>query len=78
MSMLLYLFYNADLIAAPKKEEAMIAYVDDASFYAEGLNFNEAYDRLRDMMCRSQGGYDWLTQHNSRFEPSKMALIGFS
>ena len=39
LSMLLYLFYNADLIASPKKGEAMIAYVDDASYYAEGTNF---------------------------------------
>ena len=29
LSMLLYLFYNADLIALPNKDEAMIAYVDD-------------------------------------------------
>ena len=65
-------------IAAPKKEEAMIAYVDDASFYAEGTNFTEPYDRLRDMMTRAQGGYDWSNSHNSRFEPSKMALVGFS
>ena len=36
--MLLYLFYNTDLIMVPKKEEAMIAYVDDASYYAEGAN----------------------------------------
>ena len=52
------LFRSADLIATPKKEEAMIAYVDDVSFYAEGSNFNEAYDRLWDMMCQSQGGYN--------------------
>ena len=76
--MLLYLFYNADLIATPKKEEAMFAYVDDAIFYVEGTNFYKAYDRLWDMMCQSQGGYDWSKQHNSRFEPSNMALIGFS
>ena len=52
LSMLLYLFYNADLIASLKKEEAMITYVDDASYYAEGTNFEEAYDRLRNMMNR--------------------------
>ena len=78
LSMLLYLFYNADLIMAPKKEEAMIAYVDDTSYYAEGVDFGEVYDKLRDMMNRAQGGYDWSTSHNSRFEPSKMALVGFS
>ena len=62
--MLLYLFYNAELIAVPKKEEAMIVYVDDASFYAEGTNFTEAYDRLHDMMNRAQGSYNWS---NSQF-----------
>ena len=56
----------------------MITYVDDASFYVEGTNFNEVYDRLRDMMFWTQGGYDWSEQHNLHFEPSKMALIGFS
>ena len=78
LSMLLYLFYNADLIASLKKEEAMIAYVNDASYYAEGTNFEEAYDRLHNMMNRDQGGYEWSDQHNSRFEPSKMAIVGFS
>ena len=77
-SMLLYLFYNADLIASSQKEEAMIAYIDDASYYVEGLNFEEAYSKLQDMMHRGQGSYNWSKQHNSCFEPSKMALVGFS
>ena len=78
LSMLLYLFYNADLITAPKKEEAIITYVDDTSYYAEGIDFWEVYDKLCNMMKRAQGGYDWSTSHNSRFEPSQMALVGFS
>ena len=57
LSMLLYLFYNADLIATPEKEEAMIAYVDNACYYAEGSNFREAYHKLRNMMYREQGRY---------------------
>ena len=76
--MLLYLFYNADLIATPKKEEAMITYVDNACYYAEGSDFEEAHNKLHDMMYREQGGYTWSELHNSRFEPSKMALVGFS
>ena len=78
LSMLLYLFYNADLITMLKKEEAMIAYVDDTSYYVEGVDFGEVYNKLRDMMNRAQGGYDWSNLHNSCFEPSKMALVGFS
>ena len=57
LSMLLYLFYNADLIAMPKKEEVMITYVDDACYYMEGSDFEEAHDKLHDMMHREQGGY---------------------
>ena len=41
LSMLLYLFYNADLIALPNKDEAMIAYVDDACYYAEGIDLEK-------------------------------------
>ena len=76
LSMLLYLFYNTDLIMVPKKEEAMIAYVDDASYYAEGVNFKEVYGRLHDMMERAQGSFVWSDCHNSHFEPSKMVRMG--
>ena len=62
----------------PEKEEAMIAYVDDACYYAEGSNFGEAYDKLCNMVYREQGRYEWSELHNSCFEPSKMALVGFS
>ena len=65
LSMLLYLFYNADLISMPKKEEVMITYVDDACYYVEGSDFGEACDKLCDMMYREQGGYTWLELHNS-------------
>ena len=30
------------------------------------------------MMERAQGGFVWSDRHNSHFEPSKMALVGFS
>ena len=76
--MLLYLFYNADLIASPNKDKAMIAYVDDTCYYAEGSDFGETHDKLWNMMCREQGGFEWSELHNSRFKPSKMALVGFS
>ena len=76
--MLLYPFYNADLIALPNKDEVMIAYVDDACYYVEGSDFGKTHDKLPDMMCREQGGFKWSELHNSHFEPSKMALVGFS
>ena len=78
LSMFLYLFYNADLIADVKKGEAKIAYVDDANFYAEGRTFQEAYLKLSDMMERDGRGADWSRCHNSCFESSKLTLVGFS
>ena len=56
----------------------MIAYVNDASYYAEGAGFEEAYNWLHNMMNRERGGYEWSEQHNSCFETSKMAIVGFS
>ena len=78
LSMILYLFYNADLIDNTKKGEAKIAYVDDANYYVEGSSFKEAYDKLRDMMSREGGGQDWSRWHNLWFEASKLTLVGFS
>src|SRR6266481_9435047 len=49
LSMILYLFYNADLLTDINKAEAKIAYVDDANFYAEVTDFEDAYVRLKDM-----------------------------
>ncbi len=76
--MILYLFYNADLLEDVKKKEIKIAYVDDVNFFAEGANFEEVYERLNDMMTRDGGGQAWSREHNSRFEMSKLTLVGFS
>ena len=76
--MILYLFYNADLIDDVKKGELKIVYVDDVNFYAEGANFEEAYAKLCDMMSKEGGGQEWSQWHNSWFEMSKLTLVGFS
>jgi len=78
LSMILYLFYNADFIENIQKEELKIAYVDDVNFYAEGADFEEVYTKLGDMMVREGGGQDWSHWHNSQFELSKLTLVGFS
>ena len=46
LSMILYLFYNTDLIDGAKKGEAKIVYVNDANYYTEGVDFKEAYEKL--------------------------------
>ncbi|KAJ8468306.1 hypothetical protein ONZ45_g17291 [Pleurotus djamor] len=80
ISMILYLFYNADLLEIPYQQigEDAIAYVDDASFIAVADDFTDAHNMLRSMMVRPDGGYDWSQSHNSRFETSKLRLMDFS
>ena len=79
LSMVLYQFYNADLLEIPKgKEESAIAYVDDAILIATADNFHETHSKLLDMMTRKDGALEWAEKHNSRFEYSKLALIDFA
>src|SRR3979490_1489922 len=47
LSMLLYLFYNADLLDIPaSRNEAALGYVDDTMLYAEGDNLQDTNDTL--------------------------------
>ena len=78
LSMILYLFYNADLMEDMGKMETMVGYMDDVNFYAEGCTFDAAYAKLSDMMTQEGGGQDWSKLHNSKFKMSKLTLVGFS
>ena len=79
LSMVMYQFYNADLLDIPKEEgESAIAYVDDTLMLATANNFQEAHDKLASMMSREGGVAEWSTSHNSRLEYSKLALIDFA
>ena len=78
LSMILYLFYNADLLEDVGKMEMKVGYVDNVNFFAEGRTFDTAYTKLSDMMTREGGGQDWSKLHNSKFEMSKLTLVGFS
>ena len=73
LSMILYLFYNADLLEDVGKMETKVGYVDDVNFFAEGHTFNTAYVKLSDMMTREGGGQYWSKLHNSKFEISVAA-----
>jgi hypothetical protein len=78
LSMILYLFYNADLLdIASGKGQVAVAYVDDANLYSEGSTYEEAYDSLRVMQLKEGGVKEWSQAHQSRFEKSKLAVVGF-
>ena len=78
LSMTLYLFYNTDLLEDVGKMEMKVGCVDNVNFYAKGRTFDAAYAKLSNMMTREGGGQDWSKLHNSKFEMSKLTLVGFS
>jgi len=79
LSMVLYQYYNADLLDIPKHaEEDAVAYVDDAFMLASGKDFPSAHRKLAAMMSREGGVEDWSKTHSSPLEYSKLALINFA
>ena len=78
LSMILYQYYNADLLDIPMREgEDAEAYVDDTIMIATDTDFNETHRKLESMMCREEGVETWSNTHSSPLEYSKLALINF-
>ena len=66
LSMVLYQYYNVDLLDIPTEaNEAAAAYVDDAILIATATTFPQAHDILADMMTRPGGAIEWSNNHNS-------------
>jgi hypothetical protein len=77
-SMLYYSFYNALLLETAKDhDELSPSFVDDSMMLAIGNNLAECHEKLKDMMERPGGGFEWSRTHNSPFEISKIALMNF-
>jgi len=76
--MILYIIYNSDLVEIAKgKQELTLAFVDNTAFLAIRKTFQET-KILGKMLEREEGGFEWSSKHNSRFEPSKFALMDFT
>lgn len=79
LSVVLYNIYHSGLTKTPKnKREDATGYVDDATLYAEGANFEETNRILKDMMERENGALQWSRSHASPFETTKLAVMHFS
>jgi hypothetical protein len=80
LSMILYIFYNADLleITDPDNKEDAIGYVDDIAMIAVGSDFKETTGKLKNLMTKANGGLSWSTKHNSKFEISKSVIMHVS
>ena len=60
LSMILYQYYNADLLNIPiGANEAASAYVDNAILVATAKDFEGTHEILADMMTRSGGAIEW-------------------
>jgi ribonuclease HI len=79
LSMLLYLYYNSDLLEIPKgRDELGLGYVDDMALVSIAKDFGEAHRGIRRMMDRAGGAMEWSGTHNSRFEATKSVLVDFT
>lgn len=79
LSMILYQYYNADLLNIPNgTNEAASAYVDDVILVKTAKDFVGMHEILAALMTRHGGAIDWSNKHNSRFEFNKLALIDFA
>lgn len=81
LSMIFYMFYNAGLLELSppnSKDESQFGFVDDVALLATGENFEETHHKLKNMMERHGGAFDWSKNHYSQFELTKLALMDFS
>jgi ribonuclease HI len=69
-------FYNALLIETTSSEDEFSpGFVDNSMMLAIGDSLTQCHARLKDMMERPRGGFEWSLTHNSPYELSKMALM---
>ena len=63
--MVLYQYYNADLLDVPTSpSEFAAAYIDDAILVATAKTFEETHKMLVNMMTREDGTQKWVKDHN--------------
>ena len=79
LSVLLYLYYNLDILEVPMGHNEMgLGYVDDMALVAVAKDFTQAHRRLKQMMTQTGGAIEWSGVHNSCFEATKFTLMDFT
>ena len=69
LSMILYLYYNANPIdVVSSRSQAAITFIDNANLYAEGAIYEAAYYNLCNMLLKLSGAQEWTQTHSSRFK----------
>lgn len=80
LSMVVYLFYNADFFdiqVSANRKGLSVGFVDDKNVIVDLGNPKQNVEALKDFMEKPGGGFEWADKHNSKFELSKMILIHF-
>ena len=76
--MFYYSFYNALLLeTAVGQDELSQGFVDNSMMLAVENDLAECHGKLKDMMERPGGGFEWSNTHYSPFEISNIALMNF-
>ena len=82
LSVIGFLFYNAELLRVadpnPRKGELSLGFIDDIAIAAQGKTYDEANEKLKNMMEKQGGALDWSRTHNAEFELDKTALLCMS
>ncbi|KAI0364124.1 hypothetical protein BV20DRAFT_910306, partial [Pilatotrama ljubarskyi] len=77
LSVILYAFYNSDLIdsADLSAGETAVGSMDDVALITTGKTFSACHDKARRFMDRDGGAQDWSRSHNSAFSLDKFGLL---
>jgi Reverse transcriptase (RNA-dependent DNA polymerase) len=75
-----YLIYNSDLLEIPiiRIGEWILLFVDDAVIIVTGKDFTETHEKLRNIMNRAGGMFEWAKDHNCEFGIEKFQLLDIS
>ena len=73
-----YSIFNAPLMmVARSKDELSPGFIDDSIMLVTGPTLSDCHGKLKDMMERPEGSFDWSISHNSPFEMFKVALMNW-
>src|ERR1700690_2196549 len=77
LSVITYLLYNACFLECLRAErgERGALFVDDAYVLVTGADFAETNRKIKDIMERPGGVFDWASDHNCEFGIEKFQLI---
>jgi hypothetical protein len=76
LSMITFLFYNADLLdIAELQNESALAFIDDSLVAMEDDDFEDTISGIQHIMNCEVGVFEWSKEHNSSFEIDKLAVM---